>query len=65
MLIEADLVKGRTATSHRAIRTDMVNAGANFEDHGVVREGNLITAQGVQDISAFMKKIIDVLKVPA
>lgn len=63
LLIEADLVKNKTLTSHTALKKDMINAGAIYEDYGVVSDENYITAQGPADISAFLKKIIDMLKV--
>ena len=63
LLIEAGLVKGKNMTSHHAIRTDMINAGAKFMDYGVCSDGNYITAQGVDDISSFLKKIIGMLEV--
>jgi protease I len=62
MLIEAELVNGKTLTSHRAISTDMKNAGTNYVDNGVAEEGKIITAQGPSDIPAFMKKIHESLK---
>ena len=63
LLIEAGLVKGKNMTSHNAIKTDMINAGAHFEDYGVTSDGNYITAQGVDDISSFLKKIIGMLEI--
>ena len=32
MLVEADVVRGRDMTSYHSIRTDLVNAGANWVD---------------------------------
>jgi protease I len=62
LLIEADLVRGRNMTSHRALATDMKNAGAEYEDYGVLVDENFITARGAEDVSAFLKKIIGILK---
>ena len=62
LLIEADLVKGKALTSHPAIKTDMKNAGAEYQDSGVAVDGNFITAQGPKDIPGFMKKIYEALK---
>lgn len=36
LLIEAGLVKGRKATSYNSIKTDMINAGADWQDKEVV-----------------------------
>ena len=62
LLIEADLVKNKEMTSHPALKTDMINAGAKYENHGVVTDNNFITAQGANDVSSFLKKITAVLK---
>jgi len=62
LLIEADLVKGKTIAAHPAIKTDLINAGAKYKNLGVFREGNIISAQGAKDVSAFLKQIITILK---
>lgn len=62
LLIEAGIVNGKKMTSHRALKTDMKNAGANFIDEGVVEYDNYITAQGLGDITEFVGKIADYLK---
>lgn len=61
MLAEADIVRGRTVTSFFAIKTDMVNAGANWVDKEVVRDGNIITSRVPSDLPSFMRAIIDAL----
>ena len=38
LLIEANAVRGRKATSYNSIKTDMVNAGANWVDEPVVAD---------------------------
>lgn len=45
VLIEGDLLKGKRATGFRAIRKDMQNAGANFENAPLVSDGNLLTSR--------------------
>jgi len=62
LLIEADLVNGRSVTSHTAIKTDMKNSGSDYRESGVAEDENLITAQGPDDIPGFMKKIYEHLK---
>lgn len=59
LLIEAQLVKGRRATSYHSIRTDMINAGARWEDAETVIDGNLITARKPDDLAAFVDAIIE------
>lgn len=53
MLIEADVVEGRTATSYASIRTDLRNAGANVVDEQVVTDDNLVTSRNPDDLPAF------------
>ena len=59
LLIEADVVRGRNVTSYKSIRTDMVNAGGNWEDSEVVVDEALITSRNPGDLPAFIAKIIE------
>jgi intracellular protease, PfpI family len=61
MLAEADVVRGRTVTSFFAIKTDLINAGANWVDKEVVRDRNIITSRVLSDLPAFMRTIIEAL----
>jgi protease I len=45
MLVEADLVRGRKLTSWPSLRTDLRNAGADWVDQPVVRDGGLVTSR--------------------
>ncbi|WP_084187859.1 type 1 glutamine amidotransferase domain-containing protein [Mycobacterium paraffinicum] len=54
VLASAGLLAGRTLTSWPGIRDDLVNAGATWLDRGVVRDRNLVTSPGPQDIRAFL-----------
>ncbi len=58
LLIEANLLKGKRATGFRAIRKDMQNAGANYENAPVVEDGNLITSRRPSDLSHFTVAIL-------
>jgi protease I len=58
LLVEADVVKGRTVTSWPSIRTDLRNAGAEVVDQEVVVDGNFITSRKPDDIPAFSKALI-------
>lgn len=62
LLIEANVLRARRATCHPAVRTDLINAGASYEDDGVVADGNVITAQDKDDLPDFMKETIETLK---
>lgn len=53
VLISAQILKGRTLTCVKAIRDDVVNAGANFVDREVVRDGNLVTSRTPEDLPAW------------
>ncbi len=59
LLVEADVVRGRTLTSWPSIRTDLVNAGAEWVDREVVEDGNLITSRQPDDLDAFVTAVID------
>lgn len=61
VLISAKIVKGRKATSYFAIRDDMINAGALFEDSSVVVDKNLITSRTPNDLPEFMKAVLKYL----
>ncbi|MEO5587363.1 MAG: type 1 glutamine amidotransferase domain-containing protein [Novosphingobium sp.] len=61
LLVEADIVDGRTVTSWPSIRTDLANAGADVVDRDVVVDGNLITSRKPDDIPAFNRALIDAL----
>ena len=62
LLIEGDLVDGRTVTSWPSIRTDLVNAGAEWKDAEVVEDGNLITSRKPDDIPAFVDALLQRLR---
>jgi protease I len=61
LLIEAGLVEGRKMTSHDAIKTDMINAGADFQDERVVQDKHFITAVDAGDVDSFSARIIAAL----
>ena len=58
VLIEGDLLKGRKATGYRAIRQDMINAGANYLDEPLVVDNNLITSRQPGDLGIFTTAIL-------
>ncbi|MDH3383138.1 MAG: DJ-1/PfpI family protein, partial [Deltaproteobacteria bacterium] len=61
MLASADVLRGRKATGFFAIKDDLVNAGARYEDREVVRDGNLVTSRKPEDLPAFCRTIIQTL----
>jgi len=62
LLVEADLLRGRTATSWPSIRTDLLNAGANVVDEAAVTDGNIVTSRNPQDVEEFTNAIIDLVE---
>ena len=58
LLVEADLLRGRRATSWPSIRTDLRNAGANVVDEEAVTDGDIITSRMPDDVPAFTEALI-------
>jgi protease I len=57
----AKMLKGRRATCFFAIKDDVINAGALYEDAEVVVDRNLVTSRTPDDLPAFMRACIQVL----
>jgi protease I len=61
LLVEAGVVKGKKVTSWPSLKTDLKNAGAEWVDQEVCRDGQFITSRKPDDIPAFSRTIIDTL----
>lgn len=61
ILAESGVAKGRKLTSFVSTKTDLVNAGASWEDSEVVVDGNLITSRNPGDLDAFNSAIANAL----
>ncbi|MBO3098909.1 type 1 glutamine amidotransferase domain-containing protein [Gelidibacter pelagius] len=59
LLAEADVLKGRKITSYSSIKTDMINAGANWVDEEVVVDEGLVTSRTPKDLPAFNAKLVE------
>lgn len=59
VLIDAEVVEGRSLTSVQAIKKDLINAGANWEDSEVVVDQGLVTSRVPDDLPAFNRKIVE------
>jgi protease I len=57
-LIETDGLRGRSLTSWPSLRTDLINAGADWVDREVVCDGPLITSRKPADIPAFNQAML-------
>jgi protease I len=58
MLVEADIVRGRTLTSWPSLKTDVRNAGGKWVDKEVVQDGQLTTSRKPDDLPAFNREIL-------
>lgn len=58
MLVEADILEGRTVTAWPSLHTDLKNAGALVVDREVSIDGNIITSRKPEDIPAFSKALM-------
>ncbi|TFE01221.1 type 1 glutamine amidotransferase domain-containing protein [Jeotgalibacillus sp. R-1-5s-1] len=63
LLITAKSLEGRTATGYKSIKVDMEYAGVNYKDEEVVVCGNqLVTSRQPDDIPAFIRESLNLLK---
>ena len=59
MLVETDVVRGRTVTSWPSLKTDIRNAGGEWVDREVVVDEGLVTSRKPDDIPAFNARMIE------
>jgi len=59
LLIETGMLQGKDMTSFPSIKTDLVNAGANWMDKEVVVDHGLVTSRSPEDLDAFNTKIVE------
>jgi protease I len=59
MVVEAGMARGRRLTSWPSLRTDITNAGGEWVDEIVVRDGLLVTSRKPDDIPAFNEAMVD------
>jgi len=62
LLVEAGLLRGRTATAWPSIRTDLKNAGASVVDQPVVIDGNIVTSREPADVGPFTEALLKLLR---
>ena len=61
LLVEADIIRGKTVTSWPSIRTDLKNAGGEVIDKEAVTDGNIITSRNPDDVPAFTEALIEAM----
>ncbi len=59
ILIEADVVSGRTLTSYPSLTTDLRNAGATWVDEEVVVDAGFVSSRTPDDLPAFNAKLVE------
>jgi protease I len=63
VLASAEIVKGVRTTCFKAIKDDLIHAGAVYEDTEVVVDGNIISSRVPTDLPAFCREIARALAV--
>ena len=58
-LIEADVVHDRRVTSWPSLKTDLINAGAEWVNEECVCDQGLVTSRNPDDLPAFCRKAIE------
>src|SRR3954452_236781 len=59
LLVEADLFRGKFATSCPSILTDLRKPGRNVIDQAAVTDGNIVTSRNPDEVEAFRHALID------
>ncbi len=61
VLIRAGVMEGKNTTAYSGVKDELLEAGANYFDQGLVNDGNLITSRVPGDLNQFSKAIYEAL----
>lgn len=61
LLVEANVVRGRTVTAYPSLRTDIENAGGRFQDEAVVVDGSILTVRRQDDLEAACLSLVELV----
>ena len=59
LLIETGMISTRKLTSYASVKTDLINAGAHWEDKEVVVDNGLVTSRSPKDLDPFNKRMVE------
>lgn len=62
LLIETGMLEGRNMTSYPSVKTDLINAGADWNDREVIVDNGLVTSRSPEDLETFNKKMIEEIR---
>ena len=61
LLVSSGLVKGRTLTSWPSLQDDIRNAGGEWVDQQVARDGNWVSSRKPDDLPAFNEAVLELV----
>jgi protease I len=62
LLIETHQLRGKEMTSYWSLKTDLENAGVQWQDKEVVVDHGLVTSRSPKDLEAFNRKLVEEIK---
>ncbi len=62
VLISAGEIAGKSVTCWQGIKDDIIAAGGRYHDTEVVLDGNLISSRKPDDLPAFMREVVSVMR---
>ena len=62
LMVSAGVLKGKKVTGYNAIKKEIEESGAEYQDREVVTDGNMIFSRNPGDIPAFIEASLDKLR---